>query len=317
MTEHCVHCGLCTKHCLFLQKYGLDLAAFANHPELAYHCFLCGECSRVCPKGIDGRSLSLTMRRTQVALHGGKLVEKGYTALVAEKKNYLFRNHRRTTENTALFPGCNFPSFFPETTDRLVHLLGDAGIGTIFDCCGKPIGDLGLEGKENHAIDLLVERLKASKIERLVVLCPNCYSYLKSKTDIEIISIYEILCELHLGEIVRAEIPLFLPCPDRDEKQLLEYVAHFAPNVVPVENVQCCGLGGCAGSKEPEISARFARQIKDEHATVYTYCASCAGQLRRGGIEHATHILTEILSTHEKPVLSPVQSLWNRAKRIF
>lgn len=317
MTEHCVHCGLCTKHCLFLQKYGLDLAAFAEHPELAYHCFLCGECSRVCPKGIDGRSLSLTMRRTQVDLHGGKLVEKGYTALVSEKKNYLFRNHRRAAEGTALFPGCNFPSFFPETTDKLVRLLGNAGIGTIFDCCGKPIGDLGLEYEECHTIDRLANRLNASKIERLVVLCPNCYSYLKTKTDIEIISIYEILRELHLGEIVRAEIPLFLPCPDRDEKQLLEHVAHFAPNAVPIENVQCCGLGGCAGSKEPGISACFARQIKDEYATVYTYCASCAGQLRRGGIDHATHILTEILETHEKPILSPVQSLWNRAKRIF
>lgn len=317
MTEHCIHCRLCTKHCSFLQKYGLDLAAFAAHPELAYHCFLCGQCSRVCPKEIDGRTISMAMRRSQVTDHGGKLPEKGYTALVAEKENYLFRSYRRAAEGTALFPGCNFPSFFPETTDKLIRLLGEAGIGTIFDCCGKPIGDLGLVDKENRAIDRLTERLKASKIERLVVLCPNCHSYLKANTDIKVISIYELLRELGLGEIIQAEISLFLPCPDRDKKELLNEVTHFAPHAVPIENVQCCGLGGCAGSKEPEIAASFARQIDGEYTAVYTYCASCAGQLRRGGAEQATHILTEILGTHEKPVLSPVQSLWNRAKWIF
>lgn len=317
MTGSCIHCGLCTKHCSFLKKYDLDLASFANRPDLAYHCFLCGKCSRVCPKGIDGSSVSLSMRRTQVTDRGGKLAEKGYSSLVAEKENYLFRSYRHATGKTALFPGCNFPSFFPESTDLLIRLMGESGVGTVFDCCGKPLGDLGLTDKENRAVDRLVKRLKTSKIERLVILCPNCYSYLKANTDIEIISIYEFLRELGWDKVIEREISLFLPCPDRTQRELLAQVTYFAPHAVPIENVQCCGLGGCAGSKEPEIAASFARQISNEHAAIYTYCASCAGQFRRGGAEHATHILTEILGTHEKPVLSPVKSLWNRAKRTF
>ena len=45
LTENCIHCRLCTKKCAFLQKYKLDLQSFAEHPELAYHCFLCSDCS--------------------------------------------------------------------------------------------------------------------------------------------------------------------------------------------------------------------------------------------------------------------------------
>ena len=34
LTENCIHCGLCTRKCAFLQKYKLDLQSFAEHPEL-------------------------------------------------------------------------------------------------------------------------------------------------------------------------------------------------------------------------------------------------------------------------------------------
>lgn len=319
MTEACVHCGLCTKTCTFLQKYELDLALFARHPELAYHCFLCGDCSRVCPKGIDGRALSLAMRRERIGANGGKLPESGYGALTAEKKNYLFRNYRRAMSDTALFPGCNFPSFFPKTTDALVRLLGDAGIGTVYDCCGKPMGDLGLEAEESRIGDGLRRRLSGAGIRRLVVLCPNCYYYLRSRLDIGIISIYELLEEMGVGHVIAGtSAPLFLPCPDRDTGDLLRQLRYFLPDAAPIEGVQCCGLGGCASGKEPEIAASFAQTVGSQHrSTVYTYCASCAGQLRRGGVEGATHVLTEILATHEKPVLSGAQSLWNRARRVF
>lgn len=317
MTDRCIHCGLCTKHCSVLRKYGMDLSLFSTHPELAYHCFLCGECTRVCPKSIDGRTIALTMRQKRTTEAGGTLTEAGYSALVAEKQNYLFKNYRRTTGKTALFPGCNFPAFFPKTTDFLLQLFNSAGIGVVFDCCGKPIGDLGLAEQASRITDTLQSRLIDAGIQRLIVLCPNCYSYLTDHTDIEIVSIYEALQELHLGSIISEKFPLFLPCPDRTEQHLLHHLLYFVPHAVPITEIQCCGLGGCAGTKEPEIAASFCHKLHAQYHTVYTYCASCAGQLRRGGIENTTHILTKILDTHEKPVLSPVQSLWNRAKRVL
>ena len=134
-----------------------------------------------------------------------------------------------------------------------------------------------------------------------------------------IISIYELLEEMGIGRVLTGKAaPLFLPCPDRDTGDLLRRLSHFLPDAAPIEGVQCCGLGGCASGKEPEIAASFAQKVGSQHrSTVYTYCASCAGQLRRGGVEGATHVLTEILATHEKPVLSGAQSLWNRARRVL
>ena len=63
LTKNCIHCGSCTKKCSFLAKYELDLAAFSNRSDLAYHCFLCGDCAAVCPKKIDGRAIALALRK--------------------------------------------------------------------------------------------------------------------------------------------------------------------------------------------------------------------------------------------------------------
>ena len=64
--DACIHCGKCTRSCLFLEKYGIDLPVLKEKPELAYHCFLCGTCGCVCPKGIDGKEIALDSRRKLV-----------------------------------------------------------------------------------------------------------------------------------------------------------------------------------------------------------------------------------------------------------
>lgn len=320
LTEKCIHCGLCTRKCTFLQKYKLDLQNFAEHPELAYHCFLCSDCSLVCPKKIDGREVAMELRRSNVAANGGKIPEKGYTALIAEKKNYLFRNKKAAERRSVLFPGCNFPSFFPETTEYLAKLLKEtADIGVLYDCCGKPISELGLATEDSRGLTALKKRLEALGIEELIVLCPNCYHFLKPRLDIPVVSIYDKLNELGLGgKIVEEKVHLFVPCPDKAslalEKSLLPFIEGTWENI---KGIQCCGLGGCAAGKEPEISASFATKLKDKnYPNVYTYCASCAGKLRRSGVENVHHVLVDILGTEEQSELS-MKSLWNRAKHRF
>lgn len=320
LTENCIHCGLCTRKCQFLKKYKLDLQSFAEHPELAYHCFLCGDCTLACPKKIDGRKVALEMRCNAVEENGGKIGEKGYTALIAEKKNYLFRNQKGAKRKSVLFPGCNFPSFFPETTDYLVKLLKEtADIGVLYDCCGKPVSELGLAKEDARGTEALKRRLKTLGIEEIVVLCPNCYHFLKPRLDIPVVSIYEKLAELGLGEkIVEDKAHLFVPCPDKAtlelENSLLPFIEGEHENI---RGIQCCGLGGCAAGKEPEISASFAEKLKESNLpNVYTYCASCAGKLRRSGVENVHHVLVEILGTDEESELS-LKSLWNRAKHRF
>lgn len=319
LTADCVHCGACTRRCAFLKKYSLDLAAFAERPELGYHCFLCGECAAVCPRGIDGRAISLALRRGRVSADGGKVTEGGYGALLAEKRNYLFRNYRRGKTRTVLFTGCNFPSFFPRTTDRLIEQLGERGIGVIFDCCGKPISELGLEKESERGLAALKRRLQEAGAEELVMLCPNCYYYLKPRLkEFRLVSVYDKLRELGLGKEIGEKAQLFVPCPDRASRELEKsFLPFLTAGWEEIAGAQCCGLGGCAAGKEPELAKGFRAAVKAQATeNIYAYCASCAGCLSRGGVENVHHVLAEILDTGEKPVIGGT-TLWNRARRVF
>ena len=181
LTEGCVHCGCCTKQCSFLTKYKMDLAGFAERSDLAYHCFLCGGCAAACPKKIDGRAVALSLREERVKADGGKVKEAGYGMLIAEKKDYLFKNYKNGQKKSVLFPGCNFPSFFPKTTDYLISLLAEkADMGVVFDCCGKPVLELGMAKDSEQGMEKLKSRLLAAGAEELVVLCPNCYYFLNT-----------------------------------------------------------------------------------------------------------------------------------------
>lgn len=313
MEKACIHCGACTRHCDFLKKYQMDLGNQKELEKLAYHCFLCGQCEKVCPVGINGREVFLDLRRKQVADNNGKIVEGGYDMLIKEKADYIFRNYRNVMPKRVLFTGCNFPSFFPKTTKYIASLLKkEAGIGTVYDCCGKPIAELGLEKEEYKIIERINARLKKENIQEVIMLCPNCYYFLKDRLDVKVTGIFEVLKELQIGKKVEDNINLFMPCPDKTDRTWLEELKFFLPESFGViEEVQCCGLGGCARAKEPEVSGGFTEQLKAQgYESVYTYCASCAGKFTRDGMKNVHHVLIDILETNEEP--DTVKSMLNR-----
>lgn len=312
-TDACIHCGICTEHCTFLSKYEIDIGEIRHHPGLAYHCFLCGTCSDVCPKGIDGRQVILNMRKEQVQDNNGKLRGKGYGLLLWEKSDYRFRNYQNTYGKSVLFTGCNFPSVYPETTRYLAALLTEkAQLGVVFDCCGKPVAELGLEAKENKIVEDMNQRLEQAGVEEVVMLCPNCYHFLKGRLKVKMVSIYQKLKTLSLGQQVNEELQFFLPCPDRQSKEILGQLSSFMIKEPKVySNCQCCGLGGCAGVKEPELAVKMTEGLK-ETDKLCTYCASCCGNLVRRGCDHTEHILIKILGRKEQP--DTKRSLLNRIK---
>lgn len=308
----CIHCHLCQKSCSFLGKYNIDIGDVEQLEQLAYHCFLCGKCTEVCPVGIDGQAVISQMRCTQVKADGGASVSKQYKRTVTEKKDYLYRNYRHVTEKAVLFPGCNFPSVYPKTTKKLVKLLEEkAGIGVVYDCCGKPIADLGMAEEEKKIIAGIEKRLNDAGVTEVITMCPNCYAYLKPRISMKVVNIYAKLRELGMGDKIAGGARLFPPCPDREEKLWLEDIDFFLEKECSIiDEIQCCGLGGNAGTMEPELAKSFAAKIKDQTDIIYTYCGSCAGNLTRNGCKKVSHILPEILGTGEKP--DTVKSLINR-----
>lgn len=311
--DACIHCHLCRDRCEFLRKYNIDIGDTERLRELAYSCFLCGKCSEICPLGIDGRKIVLDMRRERVEQQGGKLREKGTGLLLFEKKRYLFKNYRNQTEGSVLFPGCNFPSFYPQTTKYLAGLLRrEAGMGTVFDCCGKPLAELGLVAEEERILRELDTRFRDSKIQEIVTLCPNCFHFLKGRLHVKVTGIYEKLRELGLGRQIEEELSVFLPCPDRADRELLGQISHFLDKPpTSCGQGQCCGLGGGASGRERELSDRMAGKLGEgKHLAVY--CASCAGSLIRKGYGDTEHILVKILGTGERA--DTAHSLANRMK---
>lgn len=314
----CIHCHICRNQCPFLEKYQIDIGDTVRLNELAYHCFLCGKCTEVCPKGIDGREIVLEMRRSLVEKNKGNPPDKGYGILLLEKKDYLFKNYRHASPGSVLFPGCNFPSFYPETTKRLVQLLKEkAGIGVIYDCCGKPVSELGMADQEARVIHQIEERLGKEHISELIMVCPNCYYYLKDRLSVRVVSIYEKLKELGIGKKIVGGGYILRPCPDREKSKWLVQAESFFENKCEIiTDINCCGLGGCARGKEPEIARGFSDNLGDrKREKIYVYCGSCAGSLAGNGCKNVHHVLTEILGENELP--DTRKSMINRVKTKF
>ena len=299
----CVHCHRCRDNCVFLQKYSIDIGDGEKLKELAFHCFLCGTCTSVCPVGIDGRGVVTDYRRELVSSGAEDLSAGGYRMLLWEKKNYRYRNYRHAGSGAVLFPGCNFPSMYPGTTALLERILKEqAGIGTVHDCCGKPIAELGLEDEERRITEGISSRLRSAGVSQVIVLCPNCYYYLRDRLDIPVVSIYDKLHELGLGAKISGGDKVFMPCPDRESGTILSQIEEYFTEgpYRRISGVQCCGLGGSAGVREPELAGSIASELTSEDG-LRVYCASCAGRLKRNGTPGVRHILTEILGTDEDP----------------
>ena len=313
--EECIHCNACKRKCKFLTKYDICIGDSEKLKALAYHCYLCGECTRVCPKGIDGRGIILDYRKEEVSEGKYGLKKRGYSGILLEKKNYLFQNHRKAKGcKTVLFPGCNFPAYYPKTLDKLVALLQKEGIEPYYDCCGKPIEELGLT-KEAEAIFTRLNRdFKRRGIEEIILVCPNCFYHFGDKLDVKITTIYEKLSELNIGKkLSTEEYECFFPCPDREDKRWLPKLSPFlSGELSEKKNLQCCGMGGCAFIQEPALSREMAESRPKEKKLI-SYCATCIGQFARFG--ESEHFLPLILETGEKADYT--HSFWNRLKHKF
>lgn len=314
----CVHCGICRNNCAFLSKYSIDIGDEDRLRDLAYHCFLCGKCTEVCPIHIDGRQTVLDMRRDRAGSDESAQLEKTYKAVLGEKRNYRFRSWKRATEGAVFFPGCNFPSLFPKTSAEASRIFARHGIGTVYECCGKPVAELGFKEDEDRILEEIRVRLRDNKIEEIVTACPNCRDFFADRLGVRVTGVYAKLKELGEGRELSpasaaggaaegsgagTEWKIFLPCPDRQGEVWISEIKEFIRGDISfVEGVQCCGLGGSASQLEEETAKGFTSGLKaQEPGQVYTYCASCTGSFKRNGFKSINHILPLILGTRETP----------------
>ena len=106
-----------------------------------------------------------------------------------------------------------------------------------YDCCGKPIVELGMKEDEKRIIGQIQSELHKRKIKEVIMLCPNCYAYLKPRMEeVKVVSIYEKLEEFGIGKKNLFPAKVFLPCPDREKKELLgEIERYIEGKLIPIE----------------------------------------------------------------------------------
>jgi len=316
-TSKCIDCNKCKNACSFLEKYNMTLKDVDKLSKLAYHCFLCGKCTEVCPVGIDGKEMIQEMRNEKLVGNEIVLNDKKYKTLIFEKNNYKFKNYRKS-EKSVLFPGCNYTSLYPKTTKAIYEKLNEfEDIGIVYDCCGKPIAELGMKNDEENIIMNLEYRIKNLGIEEIITMCPNCYYYLKNKLSIPVKSIYE-KC-LQIGIELNYDFPIekiYIPCPDRKDRIFINQIMEMIGPVEIINNIQCCGLGGLGGIKEPEISKEYGNSLSGyRDKIVYTYCASCTGKFNRDGDGLVYHVLSSLFQTYE--VADTKKSFVNRMIKLI
>ncbi|MDO6992555.1 (Fe-S)-binding protein [Brachyspira innocens] len=318
--KDCIHCNKCVKKCSFLSKYNIDLEAFSKREDLAYHCFLCNDCNIVCPKDIDGNKISMCMRINKINsdIKNKKEIEKKYKFLMLEKTDYIFKNYKNVISESVIFSGCNFSSFYPDALKYILNKFKkEYNIGSVFDCCGKPIAELGID--EDSIVKKLEDRMISHGVKEIVTLCPNCYYFLSPRINsIRIISIYEKLNELglkfHLN--IDEEINLFIPCPDKKTKHIKNSILNIIDGdiiIKEINDINCCGLGGCAIVNEKEIASGFIEKLKSKRLNnLYVYCATCAGNFNRNKINNVRHLPLSILGIDNLEIKNK-SSIINRA----
>ena len=102
--DKCIHCHKCRENCAFLTKYCIDICDIERLRELAYHCFLCGRCTEVCPVGIDGRGLIMSMRQERASSEEKSQIEKTYKENASKMmgnntRQFVISNVKQTVKN--------------------------------------------------------------------------------------------------------------------------------------------------------------------------------------------------------------------------
>lgn len=93
---------------------------------------------------------------------GGKLLDNSYDGLLLEKNPYKFANYRHSKKKAVFLRDVIF-RLFPKTTDKLVEEFAKYDVGVVYDCCGKPIEELGLVSEAAGIIERINWKLKSQE----------------------------------------------------------------------------------------------------------------------------------------------------------
>ncbi len=304
LTESCDHCGRCTHVSPMLHRHGLDLADLAQHPLLAWHCFLCGACTEACHKGIDGVALVRQLRAAHVRRHGNRMARPGHarTLLLARLPLYA----RRALPGKNLLLDTDFCCAWPRTAAELARRFRRAGLGVIVGDCGAALADLGMEAAWKKKLAALRVALAEKGVTSLYTVSPATQRFLVAM-GLDAEPAYACLGD-HCEPIDLAERRVLVPCADRARRVFQTALQPLLKGEAEEIDVPCCGAGGEAAVLEPAVAAELKKAIRKAAGgrRVLTTCTGCGLALTGAGIP-VDHALSLLMGIQETAATGPVQ----------
>lgn len=322
-TQKCYKCGMCMFQCPIYSVHRNEVYSpkgkinaidsiintkkncLNDLSEIFRECNLCHHCTQICPAEIDKPELVIEYRSRlnkikpvedyEVILNNIRKNGNPYSMNSGFHKNVIKEQETPKEKNkTLLFLGCTIRYKLPEIVDSVMNFLDKSGIDfTILEdepCCGNILKNLGfvedarIMAKRNSSI--------LNKFEKIITLCPGCYSMLKRQNELsgskfEVYHILEIIHKARNHIKSNTEEPVFFQVPCHiynNDKKFEEIIPEITPifrqisTSLDVTNApKCCGAGGGMLLYDKEyVMKRMDILMENESAqNVITACPFC------------------------------------------
>ena len=326
--KRCLQCRCeeCLKTCAYLRHYGKHPGLLAreiyNNTQIIMgdhqlnkpmnSCALCGQCTAVCPNGMDMARVCHMARENMVATDKMALAPHEFALLdmlFSNEEAFLSRPQPGyETCRYVFFPGCQAAAVAPETVRAAWEDLStrlEGGVALMLGCCGAIADWAGRSEIYEQTKAFLDSELSKLGDPIVIAGCPTCAKQLRRHEGLQVVGIWDILLQLGLPEGAKGlDRPAMLhdACGARGDEKTQNAIRTLAEQLGCAlrepkdsgDRAPCCGYGGLAGYANPEVAAELTEQcIERGEGPWITYCMACRDRFARAGQE--THHLLELV----------------------
>ena len=326
--KRCLQCRCeeCLKTCAYLRHYGKHPGLLAreiyNNTQIIMgdhqlnkpmnSCALCGQCTAVCPNGMDMARVCHMARENMVATDKMALAPHEFALLdmlFSNEEAFLSRPQPGyETCRYVFFPGCQAAAVAPETVRAAWEDLSarlEGGVALMLGCCGAIADWAGRTEIYEQTKAFLDSELSKLGDPIVIAGCPTCTKQLRGHEGLQVVGIWDMLLQRGLPEGAKGlDRPAALhdACGARGDARTQTAIRTLAKQLGcelhepedAGDRAPCCGYGGLSAYANPEVASELTEQClsRDEGPWI-TYCMACRDRFARAGQE--SHHLLELV----------------------
>ena len=324
----CIRCRCeeCLKTCAYLRHYGKHPGLLAreiyNNTQIIMgdhqlnkpmnSCALCGQCTAVCPNGMDMTRVCHLSRQNMVATDKMPLAPHEFALLdmlFSNEEAFLSRPQPGyETCRYVFFPGCQAAAVAPETVRAAWEDLSarlEGGVALMLGCCGAIADWAGRTELYEQTKAFLDSELSKLGDPIVIAGCPTCLKQLRGHEGVQAVGVWDVLLRLGLPQGAKGlDRPAAVhdACGARGDGETQRAIRRLAAELGcevtepedALDRAPCCGYGGLAAYANPEVAGELTEQcLARGEGPWITYCMACRDRFARAGQE--SHHLLELV----------------------